>query len=74
MLKKSKNISVNGTSQTEEGEVIGYFSASINDDGTTSTSATISDKELYAQNTAAYKADRAEFVDFIDELADGENT
>ncbi len=71
MLKKSQNITVSGTSQTEDGQIIGYFTANLADDGTASTSATIADRELYSDNIAAYKADRNEFSVYVDSLVDG---
>lgn len=70
MLTKSKSVSINGTSQVD-GQIIGYFSANISEDGNVSSSATIADRKLYEVNKAAYKADRDEFNDYADGLIDG---
>ena len=49
MLTKSKSVSINGTSQVD-GQIIGYFSANISEDGNVSSSATIADRKLYEVN------------------------
>lgn len=70
MLTKSKSVSVNGTSQID-GQIIGYFSATISEDGNVSSSSTIADRKLYEANKTVYKADRDEFNDYVDGLIDG---
>lgn len=75
MLKKSKNISVSGTSAIEvDGaeKVIGYFNANISEDGNINSSASIASRELYEANKSTYRADRDSFDAYVDELVDGE--
>lgn len=72
MLIKSKSVTVSGTSQTEDGKIIGYFNGSISGDGNVSVSSTINDRELFEENKAAYRADRADFNEFVDGLVDQE--
>lgn len=75
MLKKSKNISVSGTSVIEADgaeKVIGYFNAGIAGDGSINSSSSIASRELYEANKAAYRADRDSFDAYVDELVDGE--
>lgn len=69
MLKTNKTTNVDGTSMIDE-KIIGYFHATINEDGEASTSASIADSELYTANKTTYKADRTAFYNMIDELVD----
>lgn len=72
MLVKSKSVTVSGTSQTEDGKIIGYFNGSISGDGNVSVSSTVNDRELFEENKAAYRADRADFNEFVDGIVDQE--
>lgn len=70
MLVKSKSITVSGTSQTEDGKIIGYFNSNISGNGNVSISSTINDRELFEENKVAYRTDRADFNEFVDGLVD----
>ena len=70
MLIKSKSITVSGTSQTEDGKIIGYFNGNISGNGNVSISSTINDRELFEKNKDAYRVDRADFNEFVDGLVD----
>lgn len=75
MLRKSKNITVSGTSVVEvDGveKVIGYFNANISEDGNINSSSSIASRELYEANKSTYRADRDSFDEYIDQLVDGE--
>lgn len=71
MLTKTQTITVSGTSKTEAGEVIGYFTGNIAQDGSVSTNSAIRDRTLYDLNKSTFRADRDEFTDYMDSLVDG---
>ena len=71
MLTKTQTITVSGTSKTEAGEVIGYFTGNIGQDGSVSTNSAIRDRTLYDENKSTFRADRDEFTDYMDSLVDG---
>lgn len=71
MLTRTQTITVSGTSKTEEGEVIGYFTGNIAQDGSVSTNSAIRDRTLYDLNKSTFRADRDDFNDYMDSLVDG---
>lgn len=71
MLTKTQTITVSGTSKTESGEVIGYFTGNIGQDGSVTTNSAVRDRTLYDDNKSTFRADRDEFCDYMDSLVDG---
>ena len=66
MLKTTKTISVNGSSEID-GQVVVYMSASLSTTGTGSEniSKTINNQELYNANKSEVRKDMREFEDLV---------
>lgn len=69
MLKTTKNITISGTVLTEDGkDIIMYLNATIQENGNTTVSKTIQNKELYIENKAMCNEDYDSFEAEVDKL------
>ena len=70
MLTTSKMINISGYSSVNESDKpYVYFSANINEDGTTSVNYSIQDKEIFNSNKDLFETDRKAFEDEVRKLA-----
>lgn len=71
MLKTSKSININGTSDID-GQVIVYMNATISTDGSSNANINkaISNQELYKANKEAVRADMASFEQEVYKIED----
>lgn len=69
MLKTTKNTTLSGTVLTEDGkDIIMYLNANIQENGNTTVSKTIQNKELYIANKAMCYEDYDSFESEVDKL------
>lgn len=75
MLKTTKNITISGRSTVADNgaeAIIGYFNATISEDGNINLSSSIANRELYEANKSEFRTDRDEFNSLVDTLVDSE--
>lgn len=71
MIKIKKATTITATFNTDDGQQVAYFNASVSDTGT-NISMGISNQELYEANKAAVRADKAEFDKYVYAVEDEE--
>lgn len=73
MIKIDKSTTINATFNTDDGQQVAYFSASVSDGVVTNMNMNISNQALYEANKAAARADKAEFDKYVYGVEDEES-